>query len=174
MAASHQAVAIGDTSRLVIAALANDRGWYSAGGALDADKIEVLEMTLDRLSPEDRDRPLVLATLCSELAYGTPLERRRALADEALTLAVASGDDAIIVRVLNSIYYALQVPVLLEQAMGRTADAIARAERVDDAMARFLALAHPAPCCLRRRGISTRWTVALPPWDWSPSSLTNR
>jgi class 3 adenylate cyclase len=140
LGASHQAGDIGDTNRLVLAALANNRGWYSAGGVLDADRIEVLEMTLDRLSTEDRDRPLVLATLCSELAIGTPLERRRALADEALTLAMASGDDAIIVRVLNSIFYALNVPVLLEQAMSRTADAIARAERVDDSMARFLAL----------------------------------
>ena len=84
LGASHQAVDIGDTKRLVIAALANNRGWYSAGGVLDADRIEVLEMALDRMSTGDRDRPLVLATLCSELAIGTPLERRRALADEAL------------------------------------------------------------------------------------------
>jgi len=140
LAASHQAVDIGDTKRLVVAALANNRGWYSAGGVLDADRIEVLEMALARLSTEDRDRPLVLATLCSELAIGTSLERRQALADEALTLATASGDDAVILRVLNCIFYALNVPVLLEQAMSRTADAIARAERVDDSMARFLAL----------------------------------
>jgi class 3 adenylate cyclase len=140
LGASHQAADLGDTTRLVTAALANDRGWYSAGGVLDAGKIEVLEMTLGRLSPDDRDRPLVLATLCSELALGTPLERRQALADEALALAVESGDDAIIVRVLNSIHYALQVPVLLDQAMVRTADAVVRAERVDNAMARFLAL----------------------------------
>lgn len=43
-------------------------------------------------------------------------------------------------RVLNCIFYALNVPALLEQAMSRTAEAIARAERVDDSMARFLAL----------------------------------
>ena len=140
LGASHQAVDIGDTKRLVIAALANNRGWYSAGGVLDADRIEVLEMALDRMSTGDRDRPLVLATLCSELAIGTPLERRRALADEALTLAMASGDDAVIVRVLNCIFNALNVPVLLDQALSRTADAIARSERVDDSMARFLAL----------------------------------
>jgi class 3 adenylate cyclase/biotin operon repressor len=140
LGASHQAVDIGDTSRLVIAALANDRGWYSAGGVLDDDKIEVLQMTLGRLSPDDRDRPLVLATLCSELALGTPLERRQALAEEALELAVESGDDAIIVRVLNSIHRALQVPVLLDQSLVRTADAVVRAERVGSAMARFLAL----------------------------------
>ena len=140
LGASHQAVDLGDTKRLVIAALANNRGWYSAGGVLDADRIEVLEMALDRLSTGDRDRPLVLATLCSELAIGTSLERRRALADEALMLAMASGDDAIILRVLNCIFNALNVPVLLDQAMSRTADALARAERVDDSMARFLAL----------------------------------
>jgi class 3 adenylate cyclase len=140
LGASHQAADIGDTKRLVIAALANNRGWYSAGGVLDADRIEVLEMTLDRLSAKDRERPLVLATLCSELAIGTSLKRRRALADEALTLAMASGDDAVIVRVLNCIFYALNVPVLLEQAMSRTADATARAERIDDSVARFLAL----------------------------------
>jgi class 3 adenylate cyclase/tetratricopeptide (TPR) repeat protein len=140
LGASRQAVDIGDTSRLVIAALANDRGWYSAGGVLDADKIEVLEMTLGRLATDDRDRPLVLATLCSELALGTPLERRQALADEALALALESGDDAIIVRVLNSIYYALQVPALLEQSIVRAEDAVVRAERVENATARFLAL----------------------------------
>jgi class 3 adenylate cyclase len=140
LSASHQAVAIGDTNRLVLAALANNRGWYSSGAVLDSDKIEVLEMTLDRLLPDDRDRALVLATLCSELAIGTPLERRRALADEALMLADASGDDAVILRVLNSIYYAHHVPPLLEQSLVRTADAIVRAERVGDAMAHFLAL----------------------------------
>ena len=140
LGASHQAADIGDTRRLVIAALANNRGWYSAGGVLDADRIGVLELALDRLSTEDRDRPLVLATLCSELAIGTSLERRQALADEALTLAQATGDDVTIVRVLNSIFYALNVPVLVAQTMARTADAVARADRVDDSMARFLAL----------------------------------
>jgi class 3 adenylate cyclase/tetratricopeptide (TPR) repeat protein/biotin operon repressor len=140
LAASHQAVTIGDSNRLVVAALANHRGWYSAAAALDTDKIEILEMTLDRLSPDDRDRALVLATLCSELAIGTPLERRRELADEALELAESSGDDAVMVQVLNSTYYALHVPPLLEQSLDRTADALVRAEHVDDAMARFLAL----------------------------------
>jgi tetratricopeptide (TPR) repeat protein len=138
--ASHQALTIGDTNRLVISALANNRGWYSSGAVLDTDKIEVLELTLNRLSPDDRDRALVLATLCSELAIGSPLERRRALADEALALAEDSGDDAIIVRVLNSIYYALHVPPLLEQTLVWTADAIVRAERLGDAAAHFLAL----------------------------------
>ena len=63
------------------AALANDRGWYSAVGVIDAEKVAILEMALDRLPGDDPDRALVLATLCAELTYGSPLERRQALAD---------------------------------------------------------------------------------------------
>lgn len=135
----HQAAAIGDTDRLVTATLANDRGWYTTAGAIDTDKVEVLEMALDRLPVDDPDRALLLATLCSELSVGSPLERRQTLANEALALAEATADDAIIVRVLNSIYYPLHVPSLLEQSLARTAEAVARAERVGDAMLRFLA-----------------------------------
>ena len=96
-------------------------------------------MALDRLPVDDPDRALLLATLCSELSVGSPLERRQTLANEALALAEATADDAIIVRVLNSIYYPLHVPSLLEQSLARTAEAVARAERVGDAMLRFLA-----------------------------------
>ena len=89
------------------AALANNRGFFSAAGVIDADKVEILEMALDRLPADHPDRALVLATLCSELAHGSPLERRQALADEALAIAESSGDDATIVRVLN---HSLRIP----------------------------------------------------------------
>ena len=101
--AARRAADLGDTERLVAAALANDRGFYSAVGAIDTDKVEILELALARLSADTPDRALVLATLCSELAYGSPLERRQALADEAAGHREASGDDAIIVRVLNHV-----------------------------------------------------------------------
>ena len=45
-----------------------------------------------RTAPE---RALVLATLCSELAHGSPLDRRQALADEAVAIAESLGDDAV-------------------------------------------------------------------------------
>ena len=85
------------------AALANDRGFFSSALLVDSAKVEILEMALDRLPADHLDRALVLATLCSELAYGSPLERRQALADEALAIAQSSGDDATIVRVLNHV-----------------------------------------------------------------------
>ena len=130
--AARRAAALDDTGRLVAAALANDRGFFSAAGAIDADKVEVLKMALDRLPADDPDRALVLATLCSELAHGSPLERRQALADEAVAIAESSGDDATIVRVLNSV---LPPGPTCRQSLAWTADALVRAERIGDPVA---------------------------------------
>ena len=85
--AARRAADLGDTDRLVAAALANNRGCLSAVGTIDADKVEILEMALDRLARRPPDRALVLATLCAELTYGSSLERRQALADEAIAIA---------------------------------------------------------------------------------------
>jgi hypothetical protein len=137
--AARRAAALGDDERLVVAALANDRGWSSATGVLDADKVEVLEMALDRFPADNSDRAIVLATLCSELAHNSSLERRRDLANEALAIAGSSGDDATIVRVLNHVFVPLFVPHLLEQSLDRSADAMVRAERLDDPLLLFSA-----------------------------------
>ena len=127
--AARRAADLDDSDRLVAAALANNRGLFSSGGNIDADKVEILELALDRLASEDPRRALVLATLCSELIYGSPFERRRSLADEAIAIAETCGDDATIVRVLNLVCRPLEVPPLLEQSWARTADALLRAAR---------------------------------------------
>jgi class 3 adenylate cyclase len=132
LGASRQAADLGDTERLVAAALADDRGFFTVAGGIDVDKVEVLEIGLGRLPAGHPDRALVLATLCSELTFGSPLDRRQALAEEAMTIARSSGDDATIVRVLNHVFLPLHVPPLLEQSLARTAEALVRAERVGD------------------------------------------
>jgi len=139
LAAARQAVDLDDTKRLVGAALANDRGYTSNNNVTDTDKVDVLEMALDRLPADDPDRALVLATLCSELTYGSPLERLQALADEALSIAESTGDDATIVRVLNQVLLPTLVPSLLEPTLARTADALVRAERLADPVLLFFA-----------------------------------
>ena len=136
--AARRAVDLGDTDRLVAATLANDRGYTSNNNATDTDKVDVLEMAADRLPSHHPDRALVLATLCSELAYGSALERRKALADEALAIAASYGDDATIARVVNQIFYPLLVPSMLEQQLTGTADAMVRAQRVGDPVLLFL------------------------------------
>ena len=137
--AARRAADLGDTERLVAAALASSRGFYSAAGTVDADKVEILEAALDRLATDRSDRALVLAALCAELAYGSPLDRRQALADEAFAIAESSGDDAVIVRVLNDVFVPLMAPSLLEQSLARSADALDRAERVGDPVLLFWA-----------------------------------
>ena len=139
LAAARQAIDLGDTKRLVAAALANDRGYTSNSNATDTDKVDVLEMALDRLPADGPDRALVLATLCSELTAGSPLERLQALADEALAIAESTGDDATIVRVLNQVILPSLAPSLLEQTLARTADALVRAERLGDPVLLFFA-----------------------------------
>jgi class 3 adenylate cyclase/tetratricopeptide (TPR) repeat protein len=138
--AARGAAALGDTDRLVAAALANHRGWFSAAGAIDTEKVEVLEIALDRLPADHTARALVLSTLCSELAYGSPLERREALADEAMAIAESSNDDALILRVLNNLFAPLLVPSLHEQSLARTADGLVRSERVGDPVLLFFAV----------------------------------
>jgi class 3 adenylate cyclase len=130
--AAHRAADLGDTDRLVAAALANDRGFFSAFGVIDAEKVAILEAALDGLRASDAHRPLALANLCEELAWRTQLERRCALADEAIALAEASGDDVTRVRVLNHVTLPLLVPALLDQSLERTAQSVALAERVGD------------------------------------------
>ena len=130
--AAHLARAADDTGTLVRAALANNRGIVSSVGTVDQAKVEVLEMALSKLSAISPDRALLLATLCLELAYSAPLERRQALADEALSVARSCADDATIVSVLNKLPMALAVPSFDERVFDWTAEAFARAERLDE------------------------------------------
>jgi class 3 adenylate cyclase len=137
--AATQAADMGDVDRLVAAVLANDRGFYSAVGSTDREKVETLERALDLLPAAHPHRALVLATLCSELTHGSPLERRRALAEEAIAIAESSGDDAVVVRVLNHLHVPLQVPALLELTEARATDGLVRAERIGDPVLLFWA-----------------------------------
>jgi tetratricopeptide (TPR) repeat protein len=137
--AAHRADDLGDNHRLVIAALANDRGTYTKAGSLDLEKIGILELALSRLSSNDPDRPLVLATLCQELTFGSSLERRVALAEEAMVTAERLGDQGTIVRVLNHVSDPLRVPELLEQSLARSARALALAEQLGDPVLHYWA-----------------------------------
>jgi len=139
LGACRQAIQLGDTRRLVVAALNNSRGWSSAVGAIDNERVEVLEATLQRLRRDATDRALVLAALCKELSWGTTLEHRQALADEAAAIAMACTDDAIAVRVLNDLALPLATPHTLSTSLERTADSLRRAERLGDPLPLYFA-----------------------------------
>ncbi len=130
--AARRAQALDATDRLVNAALANTRGWFSASGVVDTEKIAVLEAALDVVGGHDSpERALLLGTLCSELSFG-PLERRRALATEAKTMARRLGDGATLVQVLSLLDNPLQIPSLLGERRADVREAVALAETLGD------------------------------------------
>ncbi len=117
---------------LVQAALANNRWWFSASGVIDAARVAVLEAALGALSDDDSpERALLLATLCTELTFG-PLEERRALADDAKSMARRLEDRATLIRVLCLLNNPLQVPSALHERIADTAEALALAEAQGD------------------------------------------
>ncbi len=153
LAAGNRAAELGDTRQLVRAVLANDRGWHSTSGASDPDKVAQLELALQQLPPDVPERALVLAALCAELAFGSTLERRQALADEALAIGRAVGDDAIMVRILNQMAFSLTVPSRLEASLQWTGDALARAERLGDPLQLYFSAMYRATAAIRANDV---------------------
>jgi class 3 adenylate cyclase len=129
---------VGSTDRLVAAALGNSRGFFSSIGVIDAERVAVLDAALDALSGDDsNERALLLATLCSELALGTTLERRKELADAARSMARRLGDPTTVVRTLNLVCDPLQVPSTLSERLVDAREAAETADVLDDQDLRF-------------------------------------
>lgn len=149
LGAGNRAAKLGDTNRLVRAVLANDRGWHSTSGESDSEKVAQLELALEQLPVGGADRALILGLLCSELAFGTTLEYRRALSQEALSIARALGDDAILVRIQNQMAFSLGVPSLLKASLEWTADALTRAQRLGDPLQLYFAAMYRATAAVR-------------------------
>jgi tetratricopeptide (TPR) repeat protein len=130
----------GDADALVAAALANHRGFYSRLGEPDPERIEALEAALDAVGEErTSDRARLLATLASELTFSGEWERRRALTNRALELARTSGDERLLLAVLNLRFVTIWTPETLAE---RSADAelgAELAERVGGPAERFRA-----------------------------------
>lgn len=138
--AAQRARSIGDADRLVQAALANNRGFFSAVGVVDAEKVGALEAALG-VVPADQtaERAVLLATLCSELSYG-PLQRRMELAAEAKHLARECGDAATMIDVLNLLQLPLNIPATHDERTRDSAQAVALAEDLGDPVRHFWAV----------------------------------
>ena len=149
LGAARHAAQVNDTERLVRAVLANSRGWYSASGIVDWDKVSLLEMALERLPDAGTQRALVLGTLCAELAFGDSLEQRLRLAQEALRLARVEDDTATLVRILNLLVFPMLVPPELDRSLAWSAEALACAEVVGDPLLWFSAALYRATVATR-------------------------
>ena len=141
LGAARLARRLGDRDRLVRAALANSRGFVSASGEVDEERIGVLEAALGSCAAGDSPaRAQLQATLAAELMFAGDWDRRRALSDEALAMARRVGDPAVLSRVLSMRFTTIWVPETLPERLANTAENLAAAESTGDPVGEFHAV----------------------------------
>jgi predicted ATPase len=85
------------------ASLANNRGFFSALGAVDDERITAIERAIELDDPPNpARRARLLALQAQELAWDADFARRWALAEEAIELARGAGDKRALADVLVS------------------------------------------------------------------------
>ncbi len=137
--AADEARRLGETSLLVAAALANNRGIAPAANDIDGQKVAVLEAALAAMPAEEStERATLLATLANELAYG-PLDRRTALAEQAMAMARRAGDPATLVRVIRLVSGPRRIPSTLRTRVRDSAEALELAQQIGDPSQLYLA-----------------------------------
>jgi len=155
LVAARLAQHLGDTGRLVRAALANNRGWVSTSGEVDVERVAVLESAL--AAAEERDgaaRAMLLATLAAELVYADDRPRRVALSDAALAMARRIDDPVALAHVLNLRSHVIWAPDTLAERLANTAEHVAIAERLQDPLVRWYASATRPQACMEAGDIA--------------------
>ena len=129
-----------EPDRLARAVLANTRGFESASGNVDTDRVAALEAAITMLGHGDNQRRArLLAQLQLEQTFVKGLGERRALSDEAKLLAERSGDATTLAHVLWARHAVLWTPESLEEHRANAADLEALAAGLNDPVARFWA-----------------------------------
>lgn len=126
---------------LVSATLANTRGFVSASGEVDEERVAMLGAALEALGPGDSpDRAVLLARLATELTYSGIWARRRTLGDEALALARRLGDRRTLCEVLIERFVPSWTHHTLPELLEFTAENVGLADQLGDPLLQFYAL----------------------------------
>lgn len=127
-----------DPDRLARAALANNRGFFSAAADVDTERVAVLDGALAAHGVHDSaTRASLLAQLAVELVPDPDWRRRSQLSDEALAMARRVGDPTTLARTLNQRYVALWGPRTLPERLANAREAGALAKGLDDHVLSF-------------------------------------
>ncbi|MEY2398212.1 MAG: hypothetical protein QOJ00_1386 [Actinomycetota bacterium] len=138
--AASTAARLGETERLVTAAVVNQRGMVSSVGTVDTERIAMLSAALDAVGEHDSpERARLFATLAAELPFSGNHERVQRIAAKAESVARSVGDDATLLAVLNLIALPMWVPENFERSVAASEEALALAERLGDPVAAFWA-----------------------------------
>lgn len=106
---------LNDTELLVRSVLANNRGFASNFGGVDAERVHALEAAAGALRSDDPRHAEVLALLAAELQFSGEPERCEGLAEQAIELARACGDPATLARAMIDGWGAIVAPHTLEK-----------------------------------------------------------
>jgi class 3 adenylate cyclase/tetratricopeptide (TPR) repeat protein len=138
LGAARLARELGATELLAAAALANDRGFFSAAGVVDAERVSVLEAAVEALKDtESAERARLLALLASELTYGGDFPRRRALVHQAVAMARSVKDAATLVDVINHACPSITVPETLAELLSLTDEGFETSRGIGDPALQF-------------------------------------
>lgn len=135
--ASRIAGELGDRERLTEAALANNRGFISAIGEFDRERVAMLELGAGEVDPRSAARALILAQLALELTFSDQPERCHQIAAEALAVARECGDRRVLARVLIRQLIARWGPDNAEQRIADATESTAISFTVDEPLDSF-------------------------------------
>lgn len=130
---------LGDGTRVARAAVAVARtGTFSSVGEVDDQIVAVYTDALADLGDDDpRLRALLLGRLAVEVVFSETWERRVELCDEAIALARADGDPAVVADVVAACIQALYDQTTTTSRLALTAELLEAADRLDAPEIRF-------------------------------------
>lgn len=101
--AADEAERHGDVDTIVSAALLNSRGFFSAAGQTDLERVDRLERAIAAVGDADTaQRSRLLANLATELTFAAGAEQRRAeLSTQSIAIAERLGDPAVLAHALH-------------------------------------------------------------------------
>jgi class 3 adenylate cyclase/tetratricopeptide (TPR) repeat protein len=125
---------------LVRAALANNRGFGSAIGSVDHERIGAIDRALERVGDQpSADRARLLALAAAERMYLVDLDERLGLAEQAVAVARVSGDRAALAWALQRPFTSIDHPSTLAIRTDWANEACAIADDLDEPATQYWA-----------------------------------
>jgi DNA-binding SARP family transcriptional activator len=147
--AARSAHRLGRSDRLVQATLANTRGFTSATGQIDTERVAMLEAALTSIDDADSpERARLLAAQAVELAFCGERSAPLGLSGQALEMARRGGDDSALAQVLTTRFFAIWTPETLASRLAESEENVHVCERLGDPLAQSQALHWRANACI--------------------------
>ena len=135
LAAGRLAAELGDADALARSALANHRGLWATVGAVDDERVAMLQAALDAQEPVDSPtRARLLANLAVEVVYGKDPNRGRVLSQEALAMSRRLGDRPTLADTLRSRVVAIWAPTTVRERLAHTRELLDVAGELGDSV----------------------------------------